>query len=174
MKTIYTIGHSTRTIEQFLEFLKAHGIQEVIDVRTVPKSRHNPQFGEDQLPLALKEAGIGYTHIKKLGGLRRPAKDSPNTGWQNTSFRGFADYMTSEEFQQGLQELQAHAEKNTVAIMCAEAVPWRCHRSLTADALTIHGWQVLHIQSKKTAKPHELTPFLEVHNGKLVYPARQS
>jgi len=174
MKMIYTIGHSTRTIEQFLALLTAHGIQEVVDVRTVPKSRHNPQFSQDHLSAALKEAYIKYTHIKKLGGLRRPAKDSPNTGWQNTSFRGFADYMASDEFQHGLQELQAHAEKNTVAIMCAESVPWRCHRSLIADALTTQGWQVLHIQSKKTAKPHELTSFLEVHDGKLLYPAQQS
>ena len=173
MKTIYTIGHSTRTIEQFLALLTAHGIQEVIDVRTIPKSRHNPQFSQDQLSSELNEANIQYTHIKKLGGLRRAAKDSPNAGWQNTSFRGFADYMASDEFQQGLQELQAHAEKNTVAIMCAEAVPWRCHRSFIADALTIQGWQVLHIQSKKTAKPHEFTPFLEVREGKLLYPIQQ-
>src|SRR5579863_6629965 len=157
MKTIYTIGHSTRTIEQFIALLTAHTIQEVIDVRTIPKSRHNPQFSEDQLPPALKEVGIDYAHLKKLGGLRRPAKDSLNMGWQNISFRGFADYMASDDFQQGLQELQALAEKRTVAIMCAEAVPWRCHHSLITDALTTQGWQVLHIQSKKTAKPHELT-----------------
>ena len=171
MNTIYTIGHSTRTIEQFLELLKAHYILEIVDVRTVPKSRHNPQFGQDQLPPALKRAGIGYTHLKTLGGLRHPGKDSLNQGWQNLSFRGFADYMATEEFGQGLQELKECAEKRTVAIMCAEAVPWRCHRSLIADALTNQGWQVLHIQSKKTAKPHELTAFLQVTNGNLIYPA---
>jgi len=173
MNTIYTIGHSTRTLEQFLELLKAHTIQEVVDVRTVPKSRRNPQFGEDQLPSALKQADIEYTHLKKLGGLRHPSKDSVNIGWQNLSFRGFADYMATDEFQEGLQELKEFAEKKTVAIMCAEAVPWRCHRSLIADALTTEGWQVLHIQSKKTAKPHELTPFLKVSDGKLIYPGSE-
>jgi len=171
MKTIYTIGHSTRTIAEFLELLKAHHIQEVVDVRTVPKSRHNPQFGQDQLPSTLKQAGIGYVHLKQLGGLRHPSKDSINLGWNNLSFRGFADYMATGEFQQGLQELQEIAANKTVAIMCAEAVPWRCHRSLIADALTVQGWQVLHIQSRKTAKPHELTPFLKVGNGQLMYPA---
>ncbi len=170
MKTIYTVGHSTRTIEQFLELLKAHNIQEVVDVRTIPKSRRNPQFSEDQLPSALKQAGIEYTHLGKLGGLRRTAKDSINVGWQNSSFRGFADYMATDEFQQGLQELKELAEKKTVAIMCAEAVSWRCHRSLIADTLTMQGWQVLHIQSRKTAKPHEVTPFLKVSDGKLIYP----
>lgn len=171
MNTIYTIGHSTHTIDRFLEMLKAHGIQALIDVRTIPKSRHNPQFGIEALSASLGQASIEYIHLGKLGGLRHPAKDSVNTGWQNTSFRGYADYMATPEFQQALDELKALAEKQTVAIMCAEAVPWRCHRSLIADALTEQGWQVLHIQSGKTAKPHELTPFLQVEEGKLVYPA---
>lgn len=171
MHTIYTIGHSTRTIEQFLELLNAHGIQQIVDVRTVPKSRHNPQFGKEALAASLEQAGIVYTHLEKLGGLRHTSKDSVNLGWQNASFRGFADYMASPEFQAGLDELKALAEKKTVAIMCAEAVPWRCHRSLIADALTIQGWQVLHIQSRKTASPHELTPFLKVQDDKLTYPA---
>ncbi len=171
MHTIYTIGHSTRTIEQFLELLKAHGIQQIVDVRTVPKSRHNPQFSKEALAASLEQAGIAYTHLEKLGGLRHTSKDSVNLGWQNASFRGFADYMATPEFQAGLDELKALAEKKTVAIMCAEAVPWRCHRSLIADALTIQGWQVLHIQSRKTASLHELTPFLKVQDGKLTYPA---
>ncbi len=171
MNTIYTIGHSTRTIEQFLDMLKAHDIQEVVDVRTVPKSRRNPQFGQDALATSLKDAGIEYTHLKKLGGLRRPARDSINTGWQNESFRGFADYMATTEFQEGLRELEDIAKGKRVAIMCAEAVTWRCHRSLIADALVTQGWQVLHIQSKKTAKPHELTSFLKVQDGKWIYPA---
>jgi uncharacterized protein (DUF488 family) len=171
MQTIYTIGHSTRTIEQFLELLKAHGIQQIVDVRTVPKSRHNPQFGKEALAASLEQAGIAYTHLEKLGGLRHTSKASVNLGWQNESFRGFADYMATLEFQAGLDELTALAEKKTVAIMCAEAVPWRCHRSLIADALTTQGWQVLHIQSRKTASPHELTPFLKVQDGKLTYPA---
>jgi uncharacterized protein (DUF488 family) len=171
MHTIYTIGHSTRSIEQFLELLGAHGIEELVDVRTVPKSRHNPQFGQEELAASLKQAGIGYTHLGKLGGLRHSRKDSVNLGWQNLSFRGYADYMATPEFQEGLDELKAIAEKKRVAIMCAEAVPWRCHRSLIADALTTQGWQVLHIQSRRTASPHELTPFLKVQDGKLTYPA---
>ncbi len=140
-------------------------------MRTVPQSRHNPQFGQEELAAALQQAGIGYMHLGKLGGLRHSSKDSINLGWRNSSFRGFADYMATPEFQQGLDELKAIAEKKRVAIMCAEAVPWRCHRSLIADALTTQGWQVLHIQSKKTASPHEPTPFLKVQDGKLTYPA---
>jgi uncharacterized protein (DUF488 family) len=171
MDTIYTIGHSTRSIEQFLGLLQAHNIEELVDVRTVPQSRHNPQFGQEELAAALQQAGIGYMHLGKLGGLRQSSKDSINLGWQNSSFRGFADYMATPEFQQGLDELKAIAEKKRVAIMCAEAVPWRCHRSLIADALTTQGWQVLHIQSKKPASPHEPTPFLKVQDGKLTYPA---
>jgi uncharacterized protein (DUF488 family) len=171
MDTIYTIGHSTRSSEQFLGLLQAHNIEELVDVRTVPQSRHNPQFGKEELAAALQQAGIGYMHLGKLGGLRHSSKDSVNLGWQNSSFRGFADYMATPEFQQGLDELKAIAEKKRVVIMCAEAVPWRCHRSLIADALTTQGWQVLHIQSKKTASPHEPTPFLKVQDGKLTYPA---
>ena len=170
MHTIYTIGHSTRTIEQFIELLKAHGIEELVDVRTIPKSRHNPQFGTEELAVSMQQVGIAYTHLGKLGGLRRTSKDSVNLGWHNTSFRGFADYMATSEFQAGLNELKALAKQKTVAIMCAEAVPWRCHRSLIADALTVHGWQVLHIQSRKTASPHEPTPFLKVQDGKITYP----
>ncbi len=171
MHTIYTIGHSTRSSEQFLDLLRAHGIEELVDVRTVPKSRHNPQFGQEELAASLKQAGIDYVHLGKLGGLRHSRKASVNLGWQNLSFRGYADYMATSEFQEGLDELKAIAEKKRVAIMCAEALPWRCHRSLTADALTAQGWQVLHIQSRKTASPHELTPFLKVQDGKLTYPA---
>jgi uncharacterized protein (DUF488 family) len=170
MYTIYTIGHSTRTIEQFIELLRAHGIEEVVDVRTIPKSRHNPQFGAEELAVSLQQAGIAYKHLAKLGGLRHASKDSVNLGWRNTSFRGFADYMATSEFRTGLDELQALAEKKTVTIMCAEAVPWRCHRSLIADALVVQGWQVLHIQSRKTASPHQLTTFLKVQDGKLTYP----
>lgn len=174
MKTIYSIGHSTRTIEEFLELLRAHGIEEVVDIRTIPKSRRHPQFGQDELATALKQAGIGYTHISKLGGLRHTTKDSENTGWQNTSFRGYADYMATNEFQEGLRALEEIAEQRRTAMLCAEAVPWRCHRSLVADALTVQGWNVLHIQSKKTANPHKLTPFLQLCNGKLVYPSPEN
>src|SRR6266487_6737105 len=170
MHTIYTIGHSTRTIEQFIELLRAHGIEELVDVRTTPRSRHNPQFGTEELAASLQQEEIAYTHLGKLGGLRHASKNSVNLGWQNTSFRGFADYMATSEFQAGLDELKALAEKKTIAIMCAEAVPWRCHRSLIADALAVQGWQVLHIQSRKTASPHEPTTFLKVQDGKLTYP----
>jgi len=173
MNTLYTVGHSNRTIEQFLDMLRAFDIQEVVDVRTVPKSRHNPQFGQDMLVSALRDARIGYTHLSKLGGLRHPAKDSINLGWRNPSFRGYADYMATDEFQEGLHAIETIAREKKVAIMCAEAVPWRCHRSLIADALTTQGWQVLHIQSKKTAKPHELTAFLKVQDSKLCYPSAE-
>jgi uncharacterized protein (DUF488 family) len=168
--TIYTIGHSTRTIDQFIAMLKAHSIETLVDVRTVPKSRHNPQFSADALAESLRQAGIHYQHLAALGGLRHARKDSINTGWENASFRGFADYMATPEFRAGLEELEKLATEHTVAIMCAEAVPWRCHRSLIADALTVRGWQVLHISSKKTARPHELTPFLKVQDGQLTYP----
>jgi uncharacterized protein (DUF488 family) len=170
MHTIYTVGHSTRTTEQFLALLKAHGIEELVDVRTIPRSRHNPQFGTEELTASLQQAGIAYSHLGKLGGLRHASKDSVNLGWQNTSFRGFADYMATPEFTLGLDKLTSTAEQKTVTIMCAEAVPWRCHRSLISDALTILGWQVLHIQSRKTASPHKLTPFLKVQDGKITYP----
>ncbi len=174
MNTIYTIGHSTRTIDQFIALLKVHGIRGLVDVRTIPRSRHNPQFEGQALAASLRQAGIGYRHMSQLGGLRRTHANSPNMGWENTSFRGYADYMATPEFQAGLDELKRVAEQQVVAIMCAEAVPWRCHRSLIADALTVQGWQVRHITSKKTAKPHELTPFLIVRDGVLIYPQPDS
>ncbi|GAC1566189.1 MAG: DUF488 domain-containing protein [Ktedonobacteraceae bacterium] len=170
MRTIYSIGHSTRTLEQFLAMLQAHNVQELVDVRTVPRSRHNPQFGADALPASLGHGGITYTHFGALGGLRHAHKDSINTGWHNDSFRGYADYMQTPAFQAALDELQHMAQQRVVAIMCAEAVPWRCHRSLIADALTVQGWQVLHITSNITANLHKLTPFLKVQDGTLTYP----
>src|SRR5512135_3608136 len=127
---IFTIGHSTRTLEQFIELLQSHGVTLVADVRTVPRSRHNPQFNREALPGALAAAGIGYRHLPALGGLRRTVLDSPNMGWRNASFRGFADYMQTAEFAAGLEELLDLAQEGPVAILCAEAVPWRCHRSL--------------------------------------------
>src|SRR5665213_2242359 len=155
--SIFTIGHSTHTIFEFIGLLKAHGIQTIVDVRTIPKSRHNPQFNQDDFRLSLKKVGIGYKHLKKLGGLRHSKKDSINLGWRNTSFRGYADYMATADFASGLERLKIIAEKKKVAIMCAEAVPWRCHRSLIADALTKQKWSVFHIQSQKTANKHKLT-----------------
>jgi len=169
-KEIFTIGHSTRTIEEFIELLKAHDIEELVDVRTVPKSAYNPQFGNTRLEKSLAKAGIAYLHEEKLGGLRHAKKDSRNLGWRNKSFRGYADYMATEEFASGLDDLMNIAEKKRTTIMCAEAVPWRCHRSLVADALTKKKWIVRHIQSRKTAKRHELTPFLRMKNGVITYP----
>lgn len=173
MKTIYTIGHSTHPIEAFIALLQAHSIEVLVDVRTVPRSRHNPQFEKDTLCTSLREAGIGYIHMAALGGLRRPRKDSPNNGWHNESFRGYADYMQTGEFQAALNELQELARQHITAIMCAEAVPWRCHRSLIADALTVRGWQVLDIITDKAPTTHKLTSFLKVEDERITYPPLQ-
>jgi uncharacterized protein (DUF488 family) len=169
--TIYTIGHSDRSFEALLALLRAHGIGQVVDVRTIPKSRHNPQFARDELAPRLRTRKINYRWLPALGGLRRAGKDSPNTGWRNASFRGFADYMMTKEFKDGLAALEDVAAARSTAIMCAEAVPWRCHRSLIADALVENGWSVRHIASRISAKPHALTPFLRMRDGELVYPA---
>lgn len=168
---LYTVGHSTRPIGQFLELLNAHGIKKVVDVRTIPRSRHNPQYDQAALRDALRAARIGYQHMPRLGGLRHTRKDSPNAGWINRSFRGYADHMQSENFLAGLRRLEAEARKRATVIMCAEAFVARCHRSLIADALTVDGWRVRHIQSRKTAKRHRRTPFLKVRRGRLLYPA---
>ncbi len=168
-RQIYTIGHSTRSIEEFIELLNAFEIKKLVDIRTIPRSRHNPQFDQENLKASLKKAKIGYRHLKELGGRRHSRKDSINTGWYNASFRGYADYMQTNEFWKGLEKLEKIAEKKNCAIMCAEAVPWRCHRSLVADALTHKKWKVLHIQSRKTAKKHKLTPFLKIKKGVFVY-----
>ena len=169
--TIFTIGHSTHPIDEFVGLLQAYGIEEIVDVRSIPKSRHNPQFNEDDLKESLREVGIRYRHVKKLGGLRHTAKDSVNLGWRNASFRGFADYMASKEFAEGLQALIKIASVRNTAIMCAEAVPWRCHRSLIADALIKKRWRVRDIMSRTSAPKHRLTRFLKVRKGQLVYPA---
>jgi uncharacterized protein (DUF488 family) len=165
-----TVGHSTRPIEEFVRLLDAHGVKRLVDVRTVPRSRHNPQFNKDSLPLALKRLGIAYTHMPSLGGLRRPRKDSVNLGWRNAGFRGFADHMQTPEFTKALQELIAMAEKERVAIMCAEALPWRCHRSLIADALLARGVRVEEISSLTRTQPHRLTPFAHVFGTEVTYP----
>jgi len=169
--SVYTIGYSTHSIETFIEWLKAHDIETVIDIRTIPKSRHSPDFNQESLKLSLRKEHIGYRHIKELGGLRHTTKDSVNAGWINPSFRGFADYMQTPSFQKGLEKLEKLIHKKRCALMCAEGVPWRCHRSLIADALTKKKVKVYHIQSKKTAKRHTLTPFLKVKKGQLIYPA---
>ncbi len=166
----YTIGHSTRALDAFIDLLMDYDISAIVDVRTIPRSRHNPQFNKDVLPRELKRAGIGYVHESALGGLRHARKDSPNGAWQNTSFRGFADYMQTPEFLEGLNRLIEIGRKGPVAIMCAEAVPWRCHRSLIADALVIRGFFVGEITSATNCKPHALTPWAEVDGLKLWYP----
>lgn len=168
--TVLTIGHSTRPIDEFLRLLDTHGVKRLVDVRTVPRSRHNPQFNKDSLPQALKFAGIAYTHMPSLGGLRHPRKNSTNLGWRNAGFRGFADYMQTRDFAKALEELIATARKQRVAIMCAEAVPWRCHRSLIADALLVHGVRVEEISSATRTQPHKLTPFAHVFGTEVSYP----
>ena len=168
---LYAIGHSTHPIEAFIELLKAHGVRAVADVRTVPKSRHVPQFNQEALTQSLVAAGLGYHHIPQLGGLRKPRPDSQNLGWRNTGFRGFADHMQTETFETGLTELLTLAKtEGSVTIMCAEALPWRCHRSLIADALMARGYEVLQLDSQGHAKPHALTSFAEVKDGKVAYP----
>jgi uncharacterized protein (DUF488 family) len=168
--SIFTIGHSTHSLAEFAGLLRAHGLTLLADVRTVPRSRHNPQFNRDTLPDALAAAGIEYRHLPGLGGLRRTRPDSPNTGWRNESFRGFADYMQTGEFAAALDELLDLARHSTVAVMCAEAVPWRCHRSLIADALLVRGVQVEDIIGERS-QAHHLTPFALVQGRHIVYPA---
>jgi len=167
---ISTIGHSTRSIEEFIEVLKAHGIGVVVDVRTVPRSRHVPQFNTATLQAELDAAGIGYVHMKELGGWRKPRPDSPNTGWRNESFRGYADYLLTPEFEAGMGRLMDLGQRQRIAIMCAEAVPWRCHRSLIADALVVRGVEVRHITGADAAAPHELTDFARVDGVRITYP----
>lgn len=171
MATIYTIGHSTRPIDEFIELLAAQEVTRLVDIRTVPKSRHNPQYWGDALEASLERAGIGYSYIKELGGLRPKRPDSPNTAWRNTSFRNYADHMLTEEFRAGLEQLLELAERDCCAIMCAEAVPWRCHRRLVADALVVRGHTALEIISSATPKEHQLTPFAVVDGTQVTYPA---
>lgn len=169
---IYTIGHSTRSIQEFLGLLRAHEVKQLVDVRTIPKSRRHPHFGAEQLKDALGTAGIRYEWMKDLGGLRKPLANSMNSGWRNDSFRGYADYMQTPVFTIALDTLLALAAGQRTAIMCAEAVPWRCHRNLIADALVaLRGANVFHIMSESKADPHKLSPFAHVKDGTLVYPA---
>ncbi len=167
---IYTIGHSTRTISDFISLLREYGIKQLIDIRTIPKSRHNPQFNQADLRQALKNKRIAYRHMKGLGGLRHTHKDSVNMAWENASFRGYADYMQTDAFKENLEKLIGYARKKRVAIMCAEAVPWRCHRSLIGDALLVRGFCVIDIMSHTSAKPHMLTPWAKVKGTRVWYP----
>jgi len=168
--TVFTIGHSTRPIGAFIELLVAHGVQHLIDVRKIPQSGHNPQFGREQLSASLEEAGIHYTHMPGLGGLRRARKDSTNTAWRNASFRGYADYMQTREFEENVERCVDLAKEERTALMCAESVPWRCHRSLIADALVARGIDVREITSTTDARPHALTPWARVEGTTVTYP----
>lgn len=167
---ILTVGHSTHPIEKFLELLAEHGVEQLIDVRTIPKSRRNPQYNSDALAGTLRDAQIRYQHMPGLGGLRHPRKDSINSAWQNDSFRGYADYMQTPAFEASLHQLIDTAKLHRTVIMCAEAVPWRCHRSLIADALLARGMEVAHIISTKPAKPHTLTSFARIEGESVTYP----
>ena len=167
---ISTIGHSTRSTEEFVRLLETNGVGQLADIRAIARSRHNPQFNQEALAASLKEAGIAYQSLPLLGGLREASANSVNTAWRNNSFRGFADYMQTAEFEQGLVELIELASKAPTAIMCAEALPWRCHRSLVADALVARGMAVQHIHSAAVVQAHSLTPFAKVEGVRVTYP----
>ncbi len=167
---VLTVGHSTRSIVAFLELLVGYRVTQLVDVRTVPRSRHNPQFNEDALPISLAAAKIGYAHASGLGGFRPTTADSPNAGWRNLSFRGYADYMQTTDFAANLAKVIELARTDRVALMCAEAVPWRCHRLLIADALLVHGVGACEIVSPKRLQPHRLTPFARVRGEQIAYP----
>ncbi len=172
MIEVHTIGHSTHPIEEFLDLLQSHSIAQLIDVRTIPRSRRNPQFNTEALAASLQTKAIAYKHMPDLGGLRHARRDSINTAWRNASFRGYADYMQTPEFQASVQALIDQAANTPTAIMCAEAVPWKCHRSLIADALLARGVHVLDILSPTKASPHALTPFARVNGTEVTYPGK--
>jgi uncharacterized protein (DUF488 family) len=174
MAPILTIGHSTRPIEEFAALLKLNQVTLLVDIRTIPKSRHNPQYWGTALRKSLKRLGIGYAHIPELGGLRKPVPGSVNSGWRNRSFRGYADYMQTLPFRAALKHLVELAARERIAIMCAEAVPWRCHRNLVADALTVRGLRVEHIMNEKRTSPHKVTSWAQVRGGKITYPPEET
>lgn len=173
-EVIYTVGHSTHPIDEFIRVLVGFGIQQIVDVRTIPRSRHNPQFNEDELREQLLRHAIEYVRLEGLGGLRHTTRTSINTAWKNASFRGYADYMQTPEFAEALEELIDLAKEKRIAIMCAEAVPWRCHRSLIGDALSIRNMKVEDIVTEGTSKPHLLTPWAKVDGNKITYPGPTS
>jgi uncharacterized protein (DUF488 family) len=170
-RVVFTIGHSTRTIEQFVRLIKAHGVGRVIDVRAIPYSAHNPQFNRREFALALRRAGLHYRHMPGLGGRRRPRANSTNTGWRNAGFRGYADYMQTSAFAASLTRCVELAREETAVLMCAESVPWRCHRSLIADALIARGVEVREITSGVRSRRHALTPWAVVKGTRITYPA---
>jgi uncharacterized protein (DUF488 family) len=170
---IYTIGHSTLPLPEFIGILKAYRITVVVDIRSIPRSRHNPRFNQDTLDKALQQAGIRYHHCAELGGFRRARKDSVNTAWTSRAFRGFADYMQTPAFSQALTKLIELAEKETVALMCAEGNPYRCHRRLIADALIVQDTRVMHIATRRSATWHTMTPFARIQDRTITYPAEE-
>jgi uncharacterized protein (DUF488 family) len=172
--TVFTIGHSTRALDEFIAVLRANAVTRVVDVRTIPRSRHNPQFNEESLPGSLSKAGLGYVHMPGLGGLRQSNSGSRNGGWRNASFRGYADYMETPQFKENLEKLIELAKQDRVAIMCAEAVPWRCHRSLIGDALTVRGIRTEDIMSLTRTQTHDLTSFAKVCGTEISYPPQNS
>jgi uncharacterized protein (DUF488 family) len=167
---VLTIGHSTRTLEEFVQLLEVYGVTLVADVRTVPRSRHNPQFNKETLPASLKHYGVRYIHMPEIGGLRHPKHESVNNAWQNSGFRGYADYMQTQEFTDSLLKLVALARENRLALMCAEALPWRCHRNLISDALVVRHVKVEHIISKDSTINHTLNELAQVEGTKITYP----
>lgn len=167
---VLTVGHSTRPLTEFVDLLEIHRVVRLMDVRTVPRSGHNPQFNVYTLPDALAAEGIAYEHVAGLGGFRKTHAESPNTGWRNASFRGYADYMQTPEFAEHVGALIVAARRERIALMCAEAVPWRCHRSLIADALIVRGVRVEEIVSQSRREPHKLTPFARVNGVVITYP----
>ena len=172
---IWTIGHSTRTIEKFISLLEEHGIKQLADVRLLPGSKRYPQFNKETLADSLSQAGICYEHFPELGGRRKPRENSPNTAWRNESFRGYADYMEREEFDKGVKRLlDLVADAGPTAIMCAEAVWWRCHRSLISDYLKARGIEVMHILDADKSESHPYTSAARIANGKLSYAAENT
>lgn len=169
---VFTVGHSTRPIAEFIELLQSNGVLQLADIRTIPKSRRNPQFSADSLAASLRDAGIDYVHLKELGGLRHPRRDSVNTGWRNAGFRGYADYMQTPEFEAAVGRAIDLARRKPTAFMCAEALPWRCHRSLLADALVVRGIEVREIVGSSPPKEHALTAFARVEGTHLTYPGK--
>jgi len=171
---VMTIGHSTRALQTFVHLLQTFEVKQIVDIRTVPRSRHNPQFNRETLPDDLKAAGIAYLHMQGLGGLRHPRPVTENAGWHNASFKGFADYMGTPDFENHLGELIELARQQRTALMCAEALPWRCHRSLISDALEVRGIRVNHIFGSTHLQPHRMTPFAHVKGTRLTYPLEKT
>lgn len=172
--SLYTIGHGTKSLNEFIATLQAHGVRQLVDVRSIPRSRHNPQFNSETLGSLLRRRQVGYLHMRALGGLRRPLPDSPNMGWHSASFRGFADYMQTPAFEKAVEKLIALASNKPTAIMCAESVPWHCHRSLIADALTARGVRVFNVYSPKRVAMHTLMPMARVQGTRITYPPEEA